>query len=218
MKERPILFSSAMVRAILEGRKTQTRRVMKVPPPEPDCAWYAKYCPYGVPGSRLWVRETWGYRGGVWHSNTPDVETVHIAYKADGAVIDYERPSGGISALAKQKPPSEESERNAYFERYWKSWRPSIFMSRWASRITLEITDVRVQKLQEISEDDALAEGIHKFHSLEMYGYDPKGTPGAMVGDTAKDAFRFLWDSINAAKHPWAQNDWVFALTFRRLP
>lgn len=203
MKERPILFSAPMVRAILDGAKTQTRRVVKLGAPPRGCRpWRLQgndnirfpvfvadadapgdfgaagsiKCPYGVPGDRLWVRET-------WYGDTLD----GVVYRADIDQLDEGQ------------------------------WRPSIFMPRWASRITLEITDVRVQRLQDISEEDARAEGCT--------GRDPEpadegGTIYAWKGrSAAPDArahFAALWDSING-DGAWAANPWVWALTFKKV-
>jgi len=166
MKERPILFSGPMVRAILEGRKTQTRRIVK-PQPLRDRGVMAfndgehpqMRCPYGKPGDRLWVRETW----------CPDVEPYTFRYKADG---------------------DEPLER----------WRPSIHIPRWASRITLEVVSVRVERLQNISEDDALAEGI----TLVERGTSPV------------DQFNKLWESINGPGS-WEANPWVWVVEFKRI-
>lgn len=141
MKERPILFSGEMVRAILEGRKTQTRRVIK---PQPDSArnsvfvksgfetkhGYEIKCPYGQPGDRLWVRETWG----LWDTDPKDgPERAKIFYRA-----------------------TDENRRDLRYQR----WRPSIHMPRWASRINLEITNIRIERVQDITEEDAKAEGL----------------------------------------------------------
>lgn len=187
MKERPIIFGAEMVRAILDGRKTQTRRVIKPQPYYVDfepryekntwAFWsdeVLKYrnglivrCPYGVPGDRLWVKEAWA-----------DPYDVRIpVYRADMATA-YE----GLR------------------------WRPSIFMPRWASRIILEITGVRAERVQAISEDDAIAEGV-----LGDEGPYDQGLPSM--------CFRTLWDSINAKRgfgwdvKPW----WVWVIGFKRL-
>jgi hypothetical protein len=194
MREKPILFSGPMVRAILAGTKTQTRRIVKPQPPTgctgmesidsppfqgfrflpvglwPEDPRYGnRSCPYGQPGGRLWVRETWA-----WCTKADG----HHIYKADGDGIGNCHVDGD-------------------------RWRPSIFMPRWASRITLEITEVRVQRLQEISVQDAIAEGIAK--SPTSYPRDER------------DDFRDLWDSINANKYPWASNPYVWALTFKKI-
>ncbi len=187
MKERPILFSAPMVRALLSGTKTQTRRVMKLVQVRPDgmsdaqLAAALRLCPYGVPGDRLWVREAHGYVsedkfGPVWDS---------IIYRADD--------NAGWSG----------------------KWRPSIHMPRAASRITLEVTGVRVERLQEISEADAIAEGI-----------EPGAVPGwwSLYGRDANDdmdrsprvAYRSLWESINGPGS-WDSNPFVWVVEFKRL-
>ena len=176
MTERPILFSGPMVRALLEGRKTQTRRVMKPQPKgmarlDTGGSWPLASgsefmrCPYGVPGDRLWVRESW---------RKADSMTESVFYRAD-----------------------EEWNAGA-------GWKPSIHMPRWASRLTLEVTGVKVERVQEISERDAVAEGM------------PPSVPDQA---TAVEIFEELWDSINEARgYGWSVNPWVWALTFRVLP
>lgn len=204
VKERPILFSGSMVRAILEGRKTQTRRIVNLNRAYHDCGrheimewrnqngfWFGLYewntvarlqCPYGSVGERLWVRETWAPKSS-W-----DVEAGCL-YKA--------------------------SEPDQYKDLPFK-WKPSIHMPRWASRINLEITGVRVERLNDISEADATAEGIHNFGGdLGLFGYDPKGTPCPMVGGSATEAFALLWESINGPGS-WALNPWVWVVEFKR--
>lgn len=222
IKERPILFSAPMARAILAGRKTMTRRVVKPQPagkqrvveglahvtvgmnPADDGAvWYVGdgvsrgtevRCPYGSFGDRLWVRETW----------TPDHRDFYphfpAVYKADAA-YDYERNEKGEVYSPEQK------------SWYPYRWRPSIHMPRWASRITLQVEAVRVERLQDITEADAIAEGMHKFHGVAFYGYDPHGTPGDFVGDTAVEAFAKLWDKING-NGSWDVNPWVWVVSF----
>ena len=163
MKERPIIFSTPMVKAILDGRKTQTRRVIKDQPPLSMRDMFKPKnlkCPYGQVGDRLWVRETfkpYNCMGG-------------FAYKADGDL------STGFP------------------------WKPSIHMPRGASRITLEITESRAERLQDISEEDAKAEGV-------------KCCPNA-VSDY-KHHFMILWDSINGKKYPWDSNPWVWVISFK---
>lgn len=212
MRERPILFSGQMVRAILEGRKTQTRRVVRPQPylnrewrlewstrdgKESTPCWIATrgdelvwdFGPgYGAPGDRLWVRETWG-------EHIQDIGDARqdrwFVYRADG----NERPmdNGGEAA-----------------------WRPSIHMPRWASRIDLEITEVRVQRLQEISEEDAIAGGVRGFNEHGCWVYeDYQGGQGTWRF-SAKGSFASLWDSINGNTHPWARsNPWVWAVRFK---
>jgi hypothetical protein len=212
MRERPILFSAPMVRAILEGRKTQTRRVMK---PQPEGFWgsmeYAfaggvlqcvatrdgkprdHYiaCPYGIPGDRLWVRETAIITPKHWD----DMRTfTHRDSEGDKRWVQYLATSPSMDAA----------------KDYGLKVSPSIFMPRWASRIALEITNVRVQRLQEISEEDAGAEGCG--------GNCPVGHIPHYLA--AKNSYEFaqLWDSINAKRgFGWDTNPWVWAITFQKL-
>ena len=207
MKERPILFNGDMVRAILEGRKTQTRRVMKTQPANFDAdgdialmyeegSETAKtigekpfVCPYGEPGDRLWVREA--------HALLP--RTAYRASVGTGTIEQVEHPTDGYTAAV-------------FRERFDRSgaprWRPSIHMPRWASRITLEIVSVRVEQLQEISEEDALAEGVS--------GEREAADAGLSWYDRPRRAFRFLWPSINGADS-WDDNPWVWVVEFKRV-
>ena len=189
MKEHPVLFSGAMVRAILEGRKTQTRRIIKECPPAPIAEilrvdrhgfihwvdyngkeWIGgKKCPYGVAGDRLWVRETW------------------LPFDADHVI------GGKEWAYRADCGPGSEAARMDMGYR----WRPSIHMPRRSSRITLEVTDVRVQRVQEISAEDIQSEGIE------------------LVGNY-RAHFRELWDSINSARgYGWSTNPWGWAISFK---
>lgn len=189
MTDRPILFSGAMIRALLAGTKTQTRRVVKLPPGAVVEAWDGKttpsfegaiVCPYGVPGdSVLWVRETWQC-----HSTLNSDPIVH--FRADASF----------------KPVPIEPGTEVEFK---GGWRPSIFMPRWASRITLEVTDVRVERLQAISVEDCIAEGL----STQL-------RENEAVCDL-RDQYRDLWDSINATRAPWASNPWVWVVEFKRV-
>ncbi len=230
MKERPILFSAPMVRAILAGTKTQTRRVVKfniagnaalggkswhIDDPNAVLA-----CPYGQPGDRLWVRESWGYRGSHWSSVTPETSEHTIQYRADDAKQQFVRPAGDEHGLPKQREcrPDEdyiEDYYNGYLNRFWKSWRPSIHMPRWASRITLEITDVRVERLQDISEAESRAEGIIQYEDEIGYGTGYPDTDPNLAG-TGVGAFRKLWESINGAG-AWDANPWVWVISFQQV-
>lgn len=192
MTDRPILFSGPMVRALLEGRKTQTRRVIKGVQRN-NCLTVRKptktktgieahvidagehgLLPY-APGDRLWVRE--GFSGPYGCRNLPPRDWPNagpIWHWADG------NPEHGD----------------------WTRPKPGIHMPRWASRLTLTVTDVRVQRLQDISEDDARAEGVQPY------------TPTCPDDDTpAADAFMDLWDSLNAERAPWDSNPWVCAVS-----
>lgn len=214
VRERPILFSGEMVRAILDGRKTQTRRLVKLPKwstgnwADFDCDVFAAEticrhtgcvsnipCPYGHPGDRLWVRETWRVEKSM--DGTPP------------AIFDQSYPVDYASA--------DDDQMHAAFA---GKWRPSIHMPRWASRINLEITDVRVQRLQEISEGDACAEGAEALPNPCGYAtssHFPCCKLGDELGHPVLDKFRVLWESING-KGSWASNPWVWAISFRRLP
>ena len=194
MAEKPILFSGEMVRAILEGRKTQTRRVMKPQPFEDKSyvggfGWpYSKnssvavgaphiggYCPYGHwEGGRLWVRETWAC-----HRELDEV----VPRDCIGSVIWY---------LATQENKHPDIGKT----------RPSIFMPQWASRIMLQITNVRVERVQDITDDDAIEEGVSRANT-SIPGY-------------ASTRFAKLWDSINAKRgFSWSSNPWVWVISFQ---
>lgn len=185
VRERPILFSGEMIRAILDGRKTQTRRVATSINPallesgaSPEQIAAAARCPYGQPGDRLWVRETWAWPG-----------EEEVIYRADPASAEM----------------VERWRRNPHYPQV--RWRPSIHMPRWASRIALEIAEVRVQRLMEISETDALAEGYP--HADTYDEVNDFGEPRVWFAD--------LWDRINAPSgYGWDANPWAWVLTFRR--
>lgn len=210
VKELPILFNAEMVRAILDGRKTQTRRVVKPQQfdfcgdqliyyddklvecqdcgeeHDPDHHQKILKCPYGKPGDRLWVKETW----------CDPYDTHDAVYRADA--------DGDFYAF---------------------TWRPSIHMPRWASRITLEIIDVRVERLWDITEEDAVKEGIdkpwHPHGNRLVTFYRDYSTDISRVSEgqgvlNAKHSFMTLWDSINAKKsYKWDQNPWVWVVEFK---
>jgi len=203
MKERPILFSAQMVRAILSGAKTQTRRVVK-PQPTPNgggpvvmqtqsgffnANGLPIVCPYGKPGDRLWVREAWRATLG-WDGCKPSeiVSCAPIKFDADGTL------SGQF-----------DEEDLDDFGRL----RPSMFMPRWASRIILEITGVRVERLQDISEADAKAEGA----PLELGILER-----TILGTKAKyrSGYCRVWESINGPGS-WEANPWVWVVEFKQI-
>jgi hypothetical protein len=233
IKERPIPFTGEMVRAILDGRKTQTRRVVKPQPSFPfgvkqivlvDDPWHndafvgtpaegmmgdgprekqfhcedyagnlvARFdatCPYGQPGDRLWVKETWQHlhNDGSPLERLPDWEKtpVHCFYRADESDPTALPVSG--------------------------KWRPSIHMPCWASRITLEITEVRAERVQQISEGDAKAEGCG-------LGCTVKSERFGRYMSAGQFAFAELWDSINAKRGlGWEANPWAWVIGFRKL-
>lgn len=208
MADRPILFSGPMVRAIIEGRKTQTRRVLKSQPeyrggfgcehdPE-EWGWADEngdhisvldVAPYRK-GNRLYVREAWQAL------SFGDYEpTIHRPYDLRYAATD---PLADCDADVRGYP-----------------WRPSIHMPRGASRLTLIVTDVRVQRLQEISEDDAVAEGTRQ-DRVGAGTFIGREGPRNLVTPwpTAREAFADLWDSLAKPGATWADNPWVVAITF----
>jgi hypothetical protein len=209
VRERPILFSGPMVRAILDDRKTQTRRVIVHPKNPPsgytDCGFgfwptvdptHATWCgpdypdgaedevrnPFGAPGDRLWVREAFDH---IW---TDGERGWHNVYRADGDP--------------------------AYLPRGERMrWRPSIHMPRAASRLTLEVTGVRVERVQAITEDDARAEGVAPAW-LDVNGEDVN----AHAPPTHVQGFAKLWNALNASRgYGWDANPWVWVVAFRRV-
>ncbi len=188
-REKPILMSAPMVRALLAGKKTQTRRLVTLP----DGVEFDGYAPngdvcastaneptgtrlirnkYGAPGDRLWVRETWAWLTG---------NGKRLVYRADA---DPPMTSGGTESVPGMR------------------WTPSIFMRRAQSRITLEVTSVRVERLNDISEEDARAEGV---------------APLQMDHGLFVPSFHGLWDSINGERAPWDANPWVWVVSFERV-
>lgn len=222
MKERPILFSAPMVRALIAGTKTQTRRVVKLPMKrgtrdsagwrpfdlslDDDRRCAADFSPYGVEGDRLWCKETW---------RVADASEGDIAYRADGGVRRY---LGTLSPDEDDHPWWERWRRHSISKDGNRTaWCPSIYMPRAISRVTLGVTSVRVERLQDITEDDAKAEGCS--------GFDPEptaegGTIYARKGISSAPSplahFRSLWKSINGPDS-WEANPWVWALGFRRI-
>lgn len=232
MEERPILLNEEMVKAVLEDRKTHTRRPIKINPQEersidigngevlnlprlekPERINFNEYtgeweaiwpypgtfgarqiikCPYGKVGSKLWVRETWCEVTGPPLENKRD----GICYKAS-CDKDQLKIHNGL-------------------------WKPSIHMPRWASRITLEITDIRVERIRDISTEDCLREGIEKWAFEDDFAYGINGghiDNGRKSGHaTPTGAFLSLWDGIYFKKgYGWDANPWVWVIEFRRI-
>ncbi|HFT4734949.1 TPA: hypothetical protein ACQTXM_006576 [Pseudomonas aeruginosa] len=204
MKERPILFTGPMVRALLEGRKTATRRIAK-PVKHPDLGnIYApgalvlerepqhvidRACPYGQPGDRLWVREAWAADAQVDAIAPSDLSQGEpIWYPADLSVRQT-----GCSMISKGRV------------------RPSIHMPRWASRILLEITAVRVERLQDISKEQAKAEGVRDVGEGSFDVEDSKH-----FAADPRESFASLWSSING-ESSWDANPWVWVVEFKRV-
>ncbi|MGH0280789.1 hypothetical protein CN082_04795 [Sinorhizobium meliloti] len=196
MTDRPILFSGPMVRALLDGRKTQTRRMLK---PQPDDILEGQ-----IPrqlrtaiGDRLWVKETWRAHG--WHS-----DCVEIAYAAQRGLVGWSEQHAQI-----RYPDGDRNAFKYYAPKGPDFWRPSLFMPRWASRLTLIVTDVRVEQLQDIREEDAIAEGADQYSSStklsRAFNPDWKGI--------YREGYAELWNAINGAGS-WEANPWVAAYTF----
>jgi hypothetical protein len=220
VKERPIIFSGEMVRAILDGRKTMTRRVVK-PQPLPHTeqynhktrktehppGWYenvAARCKYGVPGDRLWVRETFGLSHQADDVNSREQVVVYRAGHPY-AITDV-----GVDELKRCKN-GELMEPNHFVPKPLR-WYPSIYMPRWASRITMEIVSVRAERLQDISESDGLDEGA------PIYDL-PDGAGEGGKWHCPTDWFRDLWDSLSGKKPgcSWNDNPWVWVIEFKRV-
>ena len=223
MKERGMIFNGEMVRAILDGRKTQTRRPIKwkqtrfteIGEREDGSKWpwsedaehacdFWHPCPFGAVGDRIWVRETW--------------QAIHD-YCDENGHVDERRYARSIPRHRGNywHPVYEEAWGNESREDREFPWRPSIHMPRWASRILLEITDVRVERLNAISEEDAEAEGIDMealYDSQDCYDciadHNMTGRP------TVTGAFKYLWESIYG-EEGWLANPWVWVIEFKRV-
>lgn len=207
--ERPIIFTEDNPRKILEGRKTETRRIMKPQPvydPEFLGGWvlkttradtsiqsfnegmYPETCPFGRVGERLWVRESFaiGQKLNGW---TPE-ETPTVYYRADPENEDlmWEHENG----VTDFKVP----------------WKPSIYMPRTACRMVLELTSVRVERLQDITEAGAKAEGVE---------VAPGNYPESGQSNSYRGAFAFMWNEINLKRGSWSDNPWVWKIAFRRV-
>lgn len=229
MKERGMIFNGEMVRAILDGRKTQTRRPVKFPVHDKNLgcelagnelagelsAGSYLNSAFGKPGDRIWVRETWATLG-----------------NEDGCCVDWEgnlckgdeRSAARIYRASCEQRPGDYGLWSIPDDAYWKphtkehkfegAWRPSIHMPRWASRILLEITDVRVERLNVISEEDTRAEGIIDGGCLNCGEPEPCGC--ANPEPDATDAFAYLWKSIYG-QESWNANPWVWVIEFKRI-
>lgn len=210
-----MIFNDEMVRAILDGRKTQTRRIMKVQPDTPEFGlrriiessianeigmyfWSQEdargikarskqfFCPFGDVGDRIWVRETWAEAG----ASAPDLTLYRANYPAH------------VPTHYENVPPAEDVR-----------WTPSIHMPRWASRILLEITDVRVEQLKSISEEEARSEGVAQLREGFWKHYQPGWTQHQL---SARGSFATLWESIYGFGE-WDRNPWVWVIEFKRI-
>lgn len=219
MKERPILFTAPMVRAILADRKTQTRRIAK-DVRHPDLGgWYSpgalalephhvidRACPHGGFGDRLWVRESFRFAASLDRYAPNDVgeKALDAGYSTPWAPTQFEADGGRAGAWQYFDTPPTITEPGKL--------RPGIHMPRWASRTTLGIAAVRLERLQDISDEDARAEGCDPWHDL-------RGVPNVTVGEMAhgyRRAFYELWKQINGPES-WAANPWVWVIEFRDL-
>lgn len=223
MTAQSIIFSGPMVKAILEGRKTQTRRVIK---PQPEGAWMDwlintnlngdnRYwvdgeptmhlnmakdfnpkgeCRYGYPGSHIWVREGWAVAD-IYDNEAP----FELAQTKQGMSLWYK--AGGCKAYKSSTPGR---------------WRSPLFMPRWASRLTLEVTDVRVERLHAITEAGAIAEGVYtNAEALVALGLPTENF--TFVRDSCVDKYRIVWESINGKTFPWSSNPFVWVIEFKRV-
>ncbi|HAU5716199.1 hypothetical protein ABNU44_14050 [Serratia marcescens] len=212
MKERPVIFNGEMVRAILDGRKTQTRRVVSdrhlhlidVASQVGECyplesgidhansqSYYREHCPFGQVGDRLWVRETFAGH----YLDDDQIQDIKDGRCKAKCLCEYRADYGDDAECA-------------------DGWTPSIHMPRWASRITLEITAVRVERLNDISQEDAQVEGMEltgwvpSYSNPDNAGFDETFTP--------YDNFAMLWQSIYG-EESWSANPWVWVIEFRRV-
>lgn len=242
-------MSGPMVRAILEGRKTQTRRAVRAPTEDLNHPavhhWqmdaehravaiaqseraveqyittfphYRISCPYGVPGDRLWIRETWqevhpaqvaeGRFSVPGRAGIPGPPSVNyrVIYRADGEYPRLHFKEGPPVYPYREVCLPGCMREHLHPQESWTGWQSAIHMPRWASRITLEVTSVRVERPQDISEADAKAEGCALSYDTER-----------MRGGTWRGGFRDPWDSINAERAPWASNPLVWAVEFKRI-
>ncbi len=248
MNEKPILFKEEMIRAILAGNKTQTRRIVN-PQPESDVdvventggnLWYfynkekaklnypqyinMRKCPYGIPGDELWIRETWKIQSFM------EGEPIEFLYK-DGKVMDehelerwqwskYEEWHERVTMKATNELVESDLEPDDDSGNFlWTGkesplkWHPSIFLPRWGSRIQSGVDNIRVERVQDISEEDAKAEGV----SLDDYQYTSFPVEGERV-ETYKEGFEILWDKINKKRgFGWDENPWVWTVDMNNI-
>jgi hypothetical protein len=226
-REKPILFSGEMVKAILDGRKSQTRRIVKPQPGNRQYIfgplnvsmashsfWLADEtedpldgvnikCPYGKPSSILWVRETHAIVADLNASHQDSTWEARVKYKADGE-------SQSISAMNEDWRESYSPPGNGY--------RSPIHMPKWASRITLEVTEVRVERLQEISGTSLILEGVLPADQWTMptVAAEPESSLHGDYSRAALECFKATWDRINGAGS-WSANPFVWAITFKRV-
>lgn len=236
VKERPIIFSGEMVKAILDGKKTMTRRAVKTQPRDEcteiatsACFGHVEYrstsedrqtqsilakikCPYGKIGDRLWVRETWAPVNSCGESA--------LAYKADNEIICLSENEEFLDEYGTLNYTDPRLAKYAFAD--WAddlvngvegAWKSPITMPRWASRILLEITDIRVERLNDISGADAVKEGIVSM--TQSYPWQDEHSLSSPISYEVR-LFTKLWNDINAKKgNPWSSNPWVWVVEFK---
>lgn len=252
VKERPIIFSAEMVKAILDGKKTMTRRVIKSDISAYDHGHIIKQssdksregsacffnkpvgcmvtssklvkCPYGKIGDHLWVREAYTVTG--WNC---DDGSVYIKYLADGHEQYFDNETDEMECaidslvasvckeLDKRKVPMLNDEAyDCSLDENKPRNRSPMFMPRFASRLLLEITDIRIERLNDISDEDAVKEGLRILPASGRYVVSPGDQYFGSASHDAVEVFSWLWDSINAKKgYPWSSNPWVWVVEFK---
>lgn len=248
VKERPIIFSGEMVKAILDGKKTMTRRAVKTQPRDEcteiatsACFGHVEYrstsedrqtqsilakikCPYGKIGDRLWVREAYTVTG--WNC---DDGSVYIKYLADGHEQYFDNETDEMECaidslvasvckeLDKRKVPMLNDEAyDCSLDENKPRNRSPMFMPRFASRLLLEITDIRIERLNDISDEDAVKEGLRILPASGRYVVSPGDQYFGSASHDAVEVLSWLWDSINAKKgYPWSSNPWVWVVEFK---
>ena len=232
-EKKPIIFSGEMIRAILDGRKTQTRRVVKGRQFQALCNGdrdtmtfqdqfgdnrnIAELCPYGQPGNRLWVRETFAietnFNASIIDYHPPFNDGRPVKKVTDETFGDYweqvhYRATDPTPALCCEEDDCRQCEINGE----GPHWSPSIHMHRWASRITLDVTGVRIERLQDISDQDAQKEGCDCRDTGPLKFSGP-----IVVYMTSKAKFLTIWNSLYKKKDRWEDNPWVWVITFKRI-
>ena len=236
MAERPILYSTPMIRALLAGRKTVTRRLLK-PQPAPNsphdggtkwvfdahkglhipCGTVGHLtvaekmglrCPYGQPEDRLWCKETWRVSSEGNHCPSNE-KSLYVEYRA-----------GAVAGFGQQRSKFRVEEDAGLAARAWGkgrsySWRPSIHMPRWASRLTLEVVSVRVERLHDITEEDARLEGMQRYQGPLRWVRWLDVLTGEPIHNSARDAFAAYFVTLPGGAEAWERNDWVWRVEMR---
>lgn len=240
MKGYPILMSGPMVRATLDDGKSQTRRIVKPQPPDgyrpfiiPDASdgiamWAVaageignetsdvavRRCPYGGVGSILWVRETFVIESNHYTASVNEYPPPFTDGRPTNWHTGNEDGDWWEQCHYRATDPDPALHYGDLEDPHCR-WRPSIFMPRWASRLTLEITQVRAERLCDITEEDAQSEGAEReFRTVVM---DPRGLRDYHIPNSYRGGFANLWEEIYGKKYPWASSPWVWAITYKRI-